>query len=108
MYEELCCTYLEARLQNILQIRENYSLVVLDVNERPSAITLINLPIIPENTTIGAVVGRLNITDEDVNERLSLEITAGMDVFRIQGSGLNCSMSPMRSIRTVRIIAFKF
>ena len=84
-----------------MQGSENYSLVVLDVNERPSAITLIDLPILLENTTIGSAVCRLNISDEDVNERLGLEITTGMDVFKIQG--LNCSMSPLRSIRTVCI-----
>ncbi|XP_052249746.1 protocadherin-23-like [Dreissena polymorpha] len=85
-----------------LSVSENYSLVVLDVNERPSAITLIDLPILLENTTIGSAVCRLNIADEDVNERLGLEITTGMDVFKIQG--LNCSMSPLRSIRTGSMI----
>ena len=59
-------------------LEEVFSITVADVNEDPTAITLSGNRI-PENSPGGALIGTLNVTDEDENEDYVFVLKAGVD-----------------------------
>ncbi|MCA9142093.1 MAG: cadherin domain-containing protein [Planctomycetales bacterium] len=67
-------------------LEKNFTIMVTDVNEAPTAISLSNNSV-PENILIGGVVGNLTSTDPDVSNTFTYSLVAGA------GSADNASFS---------------
>lgn len=79
-----CCSF--------FQLKKDYVVSIVDVNEPPTDIVVVNNDdmTISEGSRTDEAVASIKIFDEDLVERLQLEIVYGNEIFRIAPAGLSC------------------
>ena len=71
---------------------QDFTIIVANVNELPTAITL-SKDNIAENNTVNAVIGSFSTTDEDATDRHTYSLVSGGTNFNISGSSLQALRS---------------
>ncbi|PIW03645.1 MAG: hypothetical protein COW40_13815, partial [Cytophagales bacterium CG17_big_fil_post_rev_8_21_14_2_50_40_13] len=80
-----------------LSLEKQFAISVADANDNPTSLTLDNL-VIAENESIGATIGNLISTDQDVSDTHTYELIAGVGDadnanFRVEGAVLKTTAS---------------